>query len=124
MLGIRNILARSGRSDRAGREERLASPEVVQRGRSVRHQAAGDGVCRRARVKTTPTGGTAVVCNLGSEAGEEITVYCDISGTSDLTLASPELLAGVYISVYEEGGVWRCNTTFQKYKWCVCTDPE
>jgi len=123
MIGIRGILTRSGRSDRAGREERLASPEVVQRGRAVRHQAAGDGVVRRARVKTTPGAVDYVTCNLGSETGEEITAYCDICNGTALNDASPLLAAGMYISVYREGGVWRCAAPFQGYEECVCNKP-
>jgi len=118
-LSITDILTRSTQADLVARRERAKAPEQIQAARAVRHPA-GLGV-RRARVKTTPGAVPTVLCTLDSISGEEVTVTCDICNGSELNAASPRLVAGDWIMVAKFGAAWRCMTTFQSTRNCVCT---
>lgn len=78
---------------------------------------------RRAFVKTTPGAAATVACYLDVDAtGEEVTVSCDIVNGSALNSAIPRITDGDAITVYyDNGGTWRCTTTFQTSEDCVCS---
>lgn len=59
-----------------------------------------------------------IVCYLDTAAGEEITVTCTIAGGGTLNAALPLLTDGLPIAVWNDGGTWRCATTFRKADIC------
>jgi len=109
------------RADEAARRERLASPEIIQSARAVRHAAVGSAL-RHAFVKTTPGATTVVTCYLDTDlTGEEISVKCKIcNGGESLEDAYPTLVAGDPITVWHDGTDWWCLNNFQNNVECSC----
>ena len=58
-------------------------------------------------------------CYLDTDAtGEEITVYCEIAGGTELHTAIPRLEDGDMITVWNDNGTWRSIMIFQHARDC------
>lgn len=111
----RNINRVVQRFKQAGDKETLSSPQIIQSTKSVRH-TGGIGSVRIAYCKTAAGSGTTIVCHLDTDGtGEEVTVYCAITGGgTKLNEAIPRLSDGDPIAVYNDQGTWRSVFPFQR----------
>lgn len=70
---------------------------------------------RLAFCKTDAPASSTIICYLDiDETGEEISVKCDIIGTSDLNNAVVRLVDGYPLKVAMINGEWHCLGDFQK----------
>ena len=122
-MGIREIVNRSVQSDQAGRRERLASPNVIQAGRAVRHATMEQ---RFAETTESAPANDHITCNLLNSYGDavkEIEVYCTIVNGTLLNDCDPRLPTGVVIPVAYFMNKWHCLWPFMGSEDCVCTEP-
>jgi hypothetical protein len=123
-MNISEIVARSAKSEEAGRRERLASPELIASSRAVRHAAVGEQ--KWAKTLESSPDSDHITCNLLDSAGdavEEIEVYCTLINATSMIAASPRLVADLTIPVSYSFGQWRCLWPFDGDEECVCTPP-
>ena len=128
-MSITDTIDRSARANDAARRERLASPDVIQKGRAVRHPMVA-GI-RLAKTTQSATANNHITCNLLDYDGVEITegegagieVYCSISNETVLNESSPLLENDQIIPVVYICNNWWCTGVFQGYDACVCTPP-
>jgi len=134
-MPIKDILAKTQRSDAAARRERLQSPEIIQKTKAVRHPTGGGS--RLAYCKDDAGSGDTITCYRDEDGtGTEITVHCSIAqGGTNLNECSPRLKGGTgtpptggdWMLVEKAVGsvLWRCsNCIFQPVlEPCVCVGP-
>lgn len=84
--------------------------------RRRRHGGSGGGTRpHKAYAKAAAGTGSTIVCHLDTdETGEEITVQCELIGTSDLNAVTPRFKDGTMIVVWNDNGTWRPYFPFQK----------
>jgi hypothetical protein len=124
-MSIGDISDKIDRFNRAARQEKLHSPQIIQATKTVRFPE--DVSLRRAITTQDATAQTYITVNLYDKDGLEITegegsgidVYCTIAGGGNLDKAMPKLTNGtnIWVSKYKEGDEdkWGCiSTIFQK----------
>ena len=129
-MSVTETIDRSARANDAARRERLASPDVIQKGRAVRHPM-GAGI-RLAKTTESATANDHITCNLLDYDGVEITegegagieVYCSISNGTALNTSAPRLEDDQVIPVAYICNNWWCTGVFNGSDDCVCTPPE
>jgi len=129
-VSITETIDRSARANEAARRERLTSPNVIQKGRAVRHQSG----IRLAKTTESSAAITNdhITCNLLDYDGVEITegegagieVYCSISNGTALNASAPRLEDDQVIPVAYVCNNWWCTGVFNGSEDCVCTPPE
>lgn len=126
-MSITETIDRSARANDAARRERLASPDVIQKGRAVRHPM-GAGI-RLAKTTESATANDHIRCNLLDYDGVEITegegagieVYCSISNATALNVSAPRLEDDQVIPVAYICNNWWCTGMFNYSNDCICT---
>ncbi len=71
----------------------------------------------KAYAKAAAGAGNTIVCYKGSDShdpDDEITVTCELIGTSDLNNVTPRFKDGTMIPVWNDNGTWRPYFPFQK----------
>lgn len=128
-MSITETIDRSARANDAARRERLASPDVIQKGRAVRHPMVA-GI-RLAKTTESATANDHITCNLLDYDGVEITegegagieVYCSISNETALNASAPRLENDQVIPVAYICSNWWCTGVFSGCDECICTPP-
>ena len=112
-----DVSRRIDRSDNAARREKLQSPDIIQRTKSVRFPLPS-GV-HLAYCKVAAGASTSIVCYLDTDTtGPEITVECTVSPPANLDGALPLLADGSELKVAKIGNTWKCIAHFIKSREC------
>ncbi len=99
---------RTHRTSAAAKAERHLSPQVIQRGRAVRHSDSGGR--HLAYCKTDAPDSDEIECYLDTdETGPVVTVKCLIINGSSLMYAAPFLRDGDPVMVGKIDGDWYCT---------------
>lgn len=76
----------------------------------------GGTILHKAYAKAAAPASGTITCYLDSDshdAGDEISVVCEVAGGTNLNVALPRLADGTMIAVWDDGGTWRSVMTFQ-----------